>query len=109
MVRKIRLRNCLIWVMLIGLSPTAIPAPRPDKPIVLQIDHILFSTPDGQRLVSVLTETLGLAKVWPQPGDTWTASSGIGFGNVTLEVFHRPRTPAGEVPEARGITSLALQ
>src|SRR5688572_16025662 len=107
--RKIKLLNCFLWVMLIGLAPTAMPQPRPAKPIVRQIDHVLFVTPDGQRLVSVLTETLGLPKVWPQPGDTWTASSGIGFGNVTLEVFHRPRTPAGEVPKASGITSLALQ
>jgi|GEM_PF-3371974 len=108
-VRKIKLRNCLLWVTLIGLAPTAMPAPRQAKPIVRQIDHILFVTPDGQTLVSVLTETLGLPKVWPQPGDTWTASSGIGFGNVTLEVFHRPRAPDGEVPKARRITSLALQ
>ena len=108
-MRKIKLQNCLLWVTLIGLAPTAMPAPRQAKAIVRQIDHILFVTPDGRSLVSLLTEALGLPKVWPQPGDTWTASSGIGFGNVTLEVFHRPRTPAGEVPEARGITSLALQ
>jgi hypothetical protein len=108
-VRKIKLQNCLLWVTLIGLAPIAMPAPRQAKPIVRQIDHILFVTPDGHTLVSVLTEILGLPKVWPQPGDTWTASSGIGFGNVTLEVFHRPRTPAGEVPKARAITSLALQ
>jgi hypothetical protein len=108
-VRKIKLQNCLLWVTLIGLAPIAMPAPRQAEPIVRQIDHILFVTPDGHPLVSVLTETLGLPKVWPQPGDTWTASSGIGFGNVTLEVFHRPRTPAGEVPKARAITSLALQ
>ena len=108
-MRKIKLQNCLLWMALIGLATTAMPAPRQVKPIVRQIDHILFVTPDGHPLVSVLTETLGLPKVWPQPGDTWTASSGIGFGNVTLEVFHRPRTPAGEVPKARGITSLALQ
>ena len=108
-MRKIKLQNCFLWVTLIGLAPSAMPAPQPAKPIVRQIDHILFSTPDGQTLVSILTETLGLPKVWPQPGDTWTASSGIGLGNVTLEVFHRPRTPAGEVPTARRITSLALQ
>jgi hypothetical protein len=108
-VSKINLRNGLLWVTLIVLSPTAMPAPRQAKPIVRQIDHVLFVTADGQTLVSVLTETLGLPKVWPQPGSTWTASSGIGFGNVTLEVFHRPRTPAGEVPKPSRITSLALQ
>ena len=108
-LRKIKLQYCLLCVVLIGLAPTAMPAPRQIKPIVRQIDHILFVTPDGHSLVAVLTETLGLPKVWPQPGDTWTASSGIGFGNVTLEVFHRPPTPAGEAPKARGITSLALQ
>jgi hypothetical protein len=108
-VRKIKLRNGLLWVTLIGLAPTAIPSPRQAKPIVRQVDHVLFVTADGETLVSILTETLGLPKVWPQPGSTWTASSGIGFGNVTLEVFHRPRTPAAEVPKAKGITSLALQ
>jgi hypothetical protein len=74
-VRKIRLQKCLLWVTLFVLAPTAITASGQPQPIVRQIDHILFSTPDGQRLVSFLTETLALPKVWPQPGDTWTASS----------------------------------
>jgi len=60
-------------------------------------------------LVSLLTDTLQLPKVWPQQDDTWTASSGIGFGNVTLEVFHRPPTAPSEAPRAGRITSLALQ
>ena len=106
-MRKRILQAGLSWVALIGLASPAMP--QSNKPIVQQIDHVLFVTPGGSGLVSLLTDTLRLPRVWPQPGDTWTASSGIGFGNVTLEVFHRPLTPPGEVPSAGRITSLALQ
>ncbi|MFN2502291.1 MAG: hypothetical protein ABR530_09800 [Pyrinomonadaceae bacterium] len=77
--------------------------------IVRQIDHVLFITPGGRGLVTLLTDTFGLPVVFPQPGESWTASTGIGVGNVTLEVFHRPPTPAGETPVAGRISSLALQ
>jgi len=97
----------LSWLALIGLASPAMP--QATKPIVRQIDHVLFSTPGGSALVSLLTETLRLPKVWPQPGDSWTASSGIGFGNVTLEVFHAPPIPTAEGPAVGRITSLALQ
>lgn len=106
-MRKKILQVGLSWVVLIGLGSQALP--QATKPIVRQIDHVLFVTPGGSTLVSLLTDTLRLPKVWPQQGDTWTASSGIGFGNVTLEVFHRPLTPPGEVPKTGRITSLALQ
>jgi len=106
-VRKRILQVGWSCLALIGLVSPAMP--QATRPIVRQIDHVLFVTPGGSALVSLLTDTLRLPRVWPQPGDTWTASSGIGFGNVTLEVFHRPLTPTGEVPRAGQITSLALQ
>ena len=106
-MRKRILQAVSSWVALIALASPMIA--QASKPIVRQVDHVLFVTPGGSALVSLLTETLRLPKVWPQQGDTWTASSGIGFGNVTLEVFHRPVTPPGEVPAAGRITSLALQ
>lgn len=106
-MRKRILQVGLSWVALIGLASPGVP--QATQPIVRQLDHVLFVTPGGSSLVSLLTDTLRLPKVWPQPGDTWTASSGIGFGNVTLEVFHRPVTPPGEVPRPGRITSLALQ
>lgn len=106
-MRKRILQAGLCWVVLTALaSPMTAQA---TKPIVRQVDHVLFVTPGGSALVSMLTDTLQLPKVWPQQGDTWTASSGIGFGNVTLEVFHRPNTPPAEAPTAGRITSLALQ
>ena len=106
-MRKRILRVGLSWVVLIGLASSAMS--QSTKPIVRQIDHVLFVTPGGSMLVSLLTDTLQLPKVWPQQDDTWTASSGIGFGNVTLEVFHRPPTAPSEAPRAGRITSLALQ
>ena len=106
-MRKRILLGGLAWLALIGLASQAVS--QTPTPIVRQVDHVLFVTPGGSALVSLLTDTLRLPKVWPQLGDTWTASSGIGFGNVTLEVFHRPVTPPGEVPKAARITSLALQ
>lgn len=86
-MRKRLLHTGLSCMALIVLASPAMP--QAAKPIISQIDHVLFVTPGGSALVSLLTDTLRLPKVWPQQGDTWTASSGIGFGNVTLEVFHR--------------------
>src|SRR5688572_16937652 len=78
--------------------------------IVRQVDHILLVTPDnGRTLVSVLTDRLALPIVWPQPGSDWKASTGISFGNVNLEVFHREPPRPGEAPRLPRISSLALQ
>jgi hypothetical protein len=78
--------------------------------VVRQVDHVLFTTQDdGRPLVSLLTERLALPIVWPQPGEAWTASTGICLGNVNLEVFHRAPAPTTEAPRPARITSLALQ
>lgn len=103
------LRVCLSSLALIALSHAAMLVQHPNEAIVRQVDHVLFMTPSGRSLVSLLTETLALPIVFPQAGETWTASTGIGLGNVTLEVFHNPTTPPGEVPRAGRISSLALQ
>jgi hypothetical protein len=103
------LAACLSCVALIGSASSTMPEPQPAKTIVRQIDHVLFVTPGGRTLVELLTQTLGLPIVFPQAGEAWTASTGVGFGNVTLEVFHRPPAPPGNAPKAGRITSLALQ
>jgi hypothetical protein len=91
------------------LAPKASPTRKPAE-IVRQVDHVLLATPDnGRALVSLLTERLALPLVWPQPGSDWKASTGIGFGNVTLEVFHREPPPQGEARRVPRIRSLALQ
>lgn len=78
--------------------------------IVRQVDHVLLATPNnGRSLVSLLTDSLALPIVWPQPGSDWKASTGIGLGNVTLEVFHREPPPQGQAPRLPRISSLALQ
>ena len=78
--------------------------------IVRQVDHVLLATPDdGRALVLLLTGRLALPIVWPQPGSGWTASTGIGLGNMTLEVFHREPPSQGEAPRVTRINALALQ
>lgn len=103
------MRHGMGWVIVIGLAYAATPAPGAANAIVSQVDHVLFVTPGGRALVSLLTETLALPIVFPQAGEDWTQSTGIGLGNVTLEVFHRPPAPEGAAPAAGRITSLALQ
>ena len=67
-------------------------------------------TPDnGRDLVSLLTGRFKFPVVWPQPGSEWKASTGIGLGNVTLEIFHREPSAKGEAPRVARISSLALQ
>lgn len=88
----------------------AISARRAAETIVRQVDHVLLATPNnGRTLVSLLTDRLALPIVWPQPGSDWRASTGIGLGNVTLEVFHRAPPSQGEAPRLARISSLALQ
>jgi hypothetical protein len=99
-----RLRSLAV----IGLTAGLVPA-QSSRTIARQVDHVLFATPDGRSLVSLLTERLSLPIVFPQPGDEWTASTGIGFGNVTLEVFHRPPASPSEAPMPASINSLAVQ
>lgn len=92
------------------LGARALSAKTAAETIVRRVDHILLATPDnGRTLVSLLTEHLALPIVWPQPGSDWTASTGIGLGNVTLEVFHREPPPPGAPPRVARISSLALQ
>ena len=88
----------------------ALSAKKAAEIIVRQVDHVLLATPNnGRSLVSLLTDRLGLPVVWPQPGSDWKASTGIGLGNVTLEVFHREPASQSEAPRIAGISSLALQ
>ena len=88
----------------------ALPARSAAGTIVRQVDHVLLATPDdGRALVLLLTDRLALPIVWPQPGSDWTASTGIGLGNVTLEVFHREPPSQGEAPRVTRINALALQ
>jgi hypothetical protein len=92
------------------LAAQAGSAKRAAEMIVRQVDHVLLATPDnGRALVSLLTDRLALPIVWPQPGSEWKASTGIGFGNVTLEVFHREPPPVGQAARLPRISSLALQ
>lgn len=72
-------------------------------PIAAHVDHIMFLTQGRQQLTALLLDTLGLPLVWPQPGSAWTGSSGVGFGNTTLEVGGRD-----DIPRAR-LSSLAFQ
>ncbi|MGI9067684.1 MAG: hypothetical protein ACR2HX_14965 [Pyrinomonadaceae bacterium] len=92
------------------LATQAVSERREAEMIVRQVDHVLLATPNnGRSLVALLTDSLALPIVWPQPGSEWKASTGIGLGNVTLEVFHREPPPQGQAPRLPRISSLALQ
>ena len=102
-------RPVLACALALALLPAALFGWNTQDRIVHQVDHVLFATPAGPALVTLLTDRLSLPLIWPQPGDEWTATTGIGLGNVTLEVFPRPPAPAGEAPVPARINSLALQ
>lgn len=92
------------------LAAQAVSERRDAEMIVRQVDHVLLATPNnGRSLVALLTDSLALPIVWPQPGSEWKASTGICLGNVTLEVFHREPPPQGHPPRLPRISSLALQ
>lgn len=71
--------------------------------VASHVDHIMVLTPQRQQLIALLVDTLGLPLVWPQPGSAWTATSGVGFGNTTLEIVGRDSTVQPR------LSSLALQ
>jgi len=92
------------------LTARAVSTRRAAEMIARQVDHVLLVTPNnGRTLVAQLSDRLALPIVWPQPGSDWKASTGIGLGNVTLEVFHRESASPGEAPRLPRISSLALQ
>jgi hypothetical protein len=102
-------KRCLAFLVLSTMVQPTVPAQSMGT-IVRQVDHVLLTTlDDGHPLVSLLTQDLALPIVWPQPGDDWTASTGICLGNVNLEVFHRAPAPSTETNRRARITSLALQ
>jgi hypothetical protein len=91
-------------VALISLAVVVQPAhgQRREPPLIAQVDHVMFVTADHQRVIRLLTDTLGLPLVWPAPGTAPSTSSGISLGNVVLEMVHSSRaTPF--------LSSLALQ
>jgi hypothetical protein len=73
------------------------------SPVTAHLDHVMFQTPGRRQLTALLVDTLGLPLVWPQPGSSWTGSTGVGFGNTTLEIGGRDSTV-----QAR-LSSLAFQ
>jgi hypothetical protein len=69
---------------------------------IARLDHIMFLTPHPSALISLLADTLQLPLVWPAPRDAASTSSGLGFGNVNLEIMHR-------ATDESFVSSLALQ
>ena len=59
------------------------------RPVAKRIDHVMIMTRERERLVALLTDTLQLPLVWPQPGDSWTSTTGIALGDVNLEFVPR--------------------
>lgn len=55
-------------------------------PVAAHLDHVMFLTAGQRQLTALLVDTLGLPLIWPQPGSAWTSTSGVGFGNTTLEL-----------------------
>lgn len=102
---------CLLFALArSGQTARGPAAKQAAEKIVQQIDHILLVMPDdGRALVSTLSDRLLLPIIWPQPGADWKASTGIGMGDVTLEIFHRDPQPEGQPPRVPRISSLALQ
>lgn len=99
--RCVVLAGCVFTVTASGSLDAQDSAAPP--PVAAHVDHIMFLTRDRQQLTALLVDTLGLPLVWPQPGSTWTGSSGVGFGNTTLEIGGR-----ADLPAAR-LSSLAFQ
>jgi hypothetical protein len=99
-----------VALALIGCAAFAMPAQVAPGPIIKQIDHILFVTgPDGRDLVALLRDKLSLPVVFDGPALNPPArGTGIGFGNVTLEVIPAPAAQ-GEPPRIAKVTSLAVQ
>lgn len=95
--------------VLLGLAAMTLVAPRsapgqsPGTPVAKQIDHVMILTRERERLVALLTDTLLLPLVWPQPGDSWVSTTGIALGDVNLEFV-----PSDRVTTTR-LGNLAIQ
>jgi hypothetical protein len=66
-------------------APRNAPRQSPGDPVAKQVDYVMILTRERERLVALLTDTLQLPLVWPQPGDSWVSTTGIALGDVNLE------------------------
>jgi hypothetical protein len=103
----IRQSRCAVAALVLSgavactMTPVRV-TPGVGAPAIAQLDHIMFIARQPSALIALLADTLHLPLVWPTPENPWSTSSGIAFGNVTLEVMHSAR-------EEPFLSSLALQ
>lgn len=58
----------------------------PSEGLVRQIDHIIISSDDPEKMMRLLSEKLSLPVAWPFQAYGTFSSGGISFGNVNIEV-----------------------
>ena len=80
--------------------------------LVRQIDHIVISSDDPEKMMQLLSEKLALPVVWPlQPFGTFS-SGGVSFGNVIIEIGKLSPQPGligiGLVPPKRSSVAEVL-
>jgi hypothetical protein len=96
------LRFCLVGALALPVVGAA--------PLVRQIDHVMFvGGADVATLIPILRDTFQLPVVFDGPSQTPpTPGTGIGFGNVTLEVVPL-NEESGQPRRVAALGSLALQ
>ncbi len=73
-------------------------------PVIRQVDHILVESEDPATLFSFFADTLQLPVAWPITRNAGFTSGGVGFGNVTLELFqyaNPEKASESKAPKAR--------
>jgi hypothetical protein len=70
------------------------PSHLPSEGLVQQIDHIIISLDDPEKMMRLLSEKLSLPVAWPFQAYGTFSSGGVSFGNVNIEIGRLSRSPA---------------
>jgi hypothetical protein len=94
------------------VSPYRVSEERQSSPemrgqiLVHQVDHILISSDEPERLFRLFSQELGLPVVWPFRSYGVFSSGGVSFGNVNIELIRSERNQSGLTGVALEPTSL---
>jgi hypothetical protein len=85
----------LLVFRIASIIPGGAWAQPPAGALVRQIDHIMVSSDQPEKLFQLFSEKIELPLGWPFKSYGTFSSGGVGFGNVILELMHLDGGHAG--------------
>jgi hypothetical protein len=84
------IRIGIVFIAVLSCFPGTLLLSQRTTPVIRQVDHILVESRDPKALFSFFADTLQLPVAWPLTENKEYITSGIGAGNLNLELFRYP-------------------